>query len=189
MRVVVFVVFGFCRRWQFVKKLEMEDPLIVILGIGGDYHNHDKSQNLVRIGTDCKRCIKVFNGGYNYSIFYQNETNKNVYKRKKIDLETAQISTHVKTEWEEAEILKFFGDPRDVYGVVNNNHDGLIVFISSHGESGGVILDYDSDGEEVSLMEIYWIFTRDECPYLKDKPKNSLNLLMLVVGDCYVKQN
>ena len=59
--------------------------------------------------------------------------------------------------------------------------------MSSHGDDEGVILD--SDSEDVSLMEIYWIFTRDECPYLKDKPKNSLNLLMLVVGDCYVKQN
>ena len=139
----------------------MEDPLIVILGIG-DYH--DKSQNLLGIETDYKRCIKVFNGAYNYSIFYQNDENKNVYKSEKIG--TGQIS-HVKIEWKEAEILKFFQDARDV--VVNNNHDGLNIIISSHGESGGVILD--SDSEEVSLMQIYWTFTGDECAYLKDKPK------------------
>ena len=142
----------------------MEDPLIVILGIG-DYH--DKSENLVGIGTDYKRCINVFNGAYNYSVFYQNYKNKNVYKREKIDLNTAQISRRVKIEWKEVEILKFFEDARDV--VVNNNHDGLIIIISSHGDDEGVILD--SDNEEVSLMEIYWMFTRDECPYLKDKPK------------------
>ena len=142
----------------------MEDPLIVILGIG-DYH--DKSQNLLGIRTDYKRCIKVFNGVYNYSVFYQDYKNKNVYKREKIDLETGKIGRRVKIEWKEAEILKFFGDARDV--VAKYNHDGLIIIISSHGESGGVIRD--SDSEEVSLMEIYWTFTRDECPYLKDKPK------------------
>ena len=136
----------------------------MILGIG-DYH--DESQNLVGIGADYKRCINVFNGVYNYSVFYQNDKNKNVYETEKIDLKTAEISRRVRIEWKETEILKFFEDARDE--VVNNNHDGLIIIISSHGDDEGVILD--SDNTEVDLLEIYETFTRDACPHLKDKPK------------------
>ena len=150
--------------WGSVRKMKICDPLVVILGIG-EYH--DISQNLIGIGTDYKRCVHAFNNRYNYSVFYQNRKSENVYSTTKMNLETAKLSRSVKIEWTYEEIIEFFENARNV--VVNNKHDSLIIIISYHGESDGVIID--SNHEEMSLMEIYYLFTRDECDYLKDKPK------------------
>ena len=150
--------------WRSVTKMKICDPLVVILGIG-EYH--DESQNLIGIGTDYKRCVHAFNNRYNYSVFYQNRKNEKIYSTTKMNLETAKLSRSVKIEWTYEEIIEFFQNARNI--VVNNKHDSLIIIISSHGESDGVIID--SNHDEMPLREIYHLFTRGECDYLKAKPK------------------
>ena len=132
-----------------------------------NWDHHDAAENLPGIGGDYKNCVDVFNNVYNYSVFYQNNKNKSVYATRKIDLKTAKLSRCVKIEWNETEIIAFFKNARDI--LVNNKHDALITIISSHGDSEGVIID--SEDEEVGLIQIFYLFTRDECPYLQDKPK------------------
>ena len=148
-----------------IKKYILENGLVVIVGIG---QYHDKLQDLDGIAHDYKKTIATFNNKYNYAIFYQNRNNQNKYINNKfIDTATQHFSNKVKIEWGEKEILQFFKDARKL--VVDNKHDGLIVIISSHGGSESVI--YDSKWQEVELFEIFSIFHRDECPYLKNKPK------------------
>ena len=48
-------------------------------------------------------------------------------------------------------------------------YDGLIYFVSSHGDSDNVI--NDSTGEEYSLTFIFDKFDNENCPYLRHKPK------------------
>ena len=91
-------------------KFDVKDPLVVILGLG-EYH--DATQNLIGIPADYKRCISVFNGVYNYCVFYQNKKNEIVYSREKIDLDTAKISRRVKIEWKEDEIFEYFENARN----------------------------------------------------------------------------
>ena len=150
--------------WRTVTKFEVKDPLVIIMGIG-EYH--DKLQNLPGIGADYKNCVLAFNSVYNYSVFYKNHKNKNVYAKDKIDLSTAKLSRKVKIEWVYDEIIQFFKNARDI--IVKNQHDALITIISSHGDMEGVIVD--SNHEEVSLIEIFSLFNRNQCVYLQDKPK------------------
>ena len=72
-----------------------------------------------------------------------------------------------KLEWHEDEIYDFIENVKKT--VVENKHDSLMLFISSHGDSDGVILD--SSCEEVSLTSIFAQFFGNKCPYLLDKPK------------------
>ena len=53
--------------------------------------------------------------------------------------------------------------------IIENNHDSILLIISSHGDSDGVILD--TDCEELSLLIIFATFFGRECPYLLDKLK------------------
>ena len=150
--------------WGTVVKFEIKDPLVVMMCIG-EYH--DKSQNLIGVGADYKNTVLAFNSTYNYSVFYMNNKNENMYVTEKIDIKTAKLSRRVKIEWTEKEIVSFFKNARDI--IVENKHDGLITVISSHGEGQGVILD--SNYEEVSLIEIFSTFSSFYCQYLEDKPK------------------
>ena len=151
--------------WDSIKYYTIKDPLVVMVGIG-DYHGD--LQNLIGMSKDYKNMIYTFNNKYNYSFYYQTDENKIMYTKNSIvDLQTESISTTIKLEWNEDEILDFFESARNV--IVKNNHDSLIGIISSHGDSEGVILD--SDMEEVSLLDIFANFMQDQCPYLQDKPK------------------
>ena len=141
------------------------NPLVVMVGIG-EYH--DSLQNLIGMTKDYKNMIYTFNNKYGYAFYYQTKDNKMIYtKNSIIDLKSAHISEIIKIEWSEEEIMDFIDCARDV--VVSNKHDSVILIISSHGESNGVI--FDSEFEEVQLFAIFYKFMRNECPYLQDKAK------------------
>ena len=141
------------------------------MGIG-DYNG---SQDLKGVGMDYKNSIHAFNKKYKYSVFYRNKKNENVYsqqeiknfKKSRVKLHWSEKDSSNDDDDDDHEILDFFRDARNI--IVQNKHDSLIAIISSHGDVDGVILD--SNGEELPLMYIYHIFSRDECDYLKDKPK------------------
>ena len=160
-----FKVSSAIESWQSIKCYTICNPLVVMVGIG-EYH--DELQNLIGVIQDYKNMIYTFNNMYNYSFYYQTKDNKMVYTGNTIvNLKNVHISDIIKIDWGADEILDFFESARDM--IVSKKHDSLIVIISSHGDSDGIILD--SEFEEVQLYQIFYKFMRNECPYLQDKAK------------------
>ena len=148
-----------------LKCYRINDPLVIMVGIG-DYD--DTLQNLIGITKDYKNIFYTFNNQYNYSLFYQTKDNQQIYtKHRFIDLKNEHLSEKIKIKWVEDEIIDFFKKARDI--IIENKHDSLIAVISSHGDTDGVI--YDSNFDEVQLIEIFSIFMKNDCPHLQDKPK------------------
>ena len=75
----------------------------------------------------------------------------------------------------------YANDPLDLRGtlqgmstVAPNNGDGLRLQWFQHCKIAAInfiVNQFDSEEEEISFVQIYHIFTRDQCEYLKDKPK------------------
>ena len=134
-------------------RYKIEDPLIVMLGIGEYDHEH----NLIGMANDYFSVIYTFHKEFEYSIFYQNKKNQNEYHASKTDLDYNKASEalarnkesrqgkkymeqlfknvdeSVKTRWKYDEIVSFFEESRKM--LISNNHDALIFVISSHGDS------------------------------------------------------
>ena len=60
-------------------------------------------------------------------------------------------------------------DNEKVCESINVKYDGLMYFISCHGDSGGII--YDSQCDELPLVTIFDQFNNQNCIYLRNKPK------------------
>ena len=152
-----------CSEWTQTESYQISKSLVAILGIG----DYDGMANLDGIIKDYKNIIHTFYEKFNYSIIFKDSQNKLHYcnRSQNKKLKTKQF----KIRWSEDEIDDFIQNIVETVTNENNNHDSMIFFISSHGESNGVILD--SDCEEVQLLRIFYPFFGQQCPELIDKPK------------------
>ena len=167
----------FSRVSALSKPYIIKNALIVILGIGEYCGNMN---NLPGVSKDYKNIINVFTKTWNYKVFYwvdkdskdddddaddanstgsNNNSNINynytpIYTN---DTEMIENNLNFKLQWNGDEIDDFLEESRTK--LVQNRHDGLIFIITSHGDSGRVIID--SDGENYELDALYSMFTPD----------------------------
>ena len=149
-------------------------PFIAFLGISE--YEKDVNSSLYCVPTDFENIVKSLNYKRGYDIgYYSNDG-----KLKVIEGRVKSISRHVKQlklKWDESDIFSF---NEMVYEHISKNcnhykknatngYDGLMYFISCHGESGGVIID--SKGEEIPLITIFDTFNNLNCKSLCNKPK------------------
>ena len=80
-----------------------------------------------------------------------------------------QFGYNYKIEWTIDEIDDFIEQVLNTINDKENNFNGLIFIVSSHGEMDGVILD--SECEEYQLAGLYAKFNNAACPKLVGKPK------------------
>ena len=173
--------------WNPENKYIISNCLIAILGIGKYNGMHD----LIGVSTDYKNLLYTFYQQMKYSACFMDNKNSFQYfnrsiskskskskSKRKSSKDKSQLkpgdnnlkpimSQAFKLEWSDDEIDDFIKNVKKT--AVENKHDSLMVFISSHGDTDGVILD--SSCGEVELTEIFSPFFGDECIYLLDKPK------------------
>ena len=73
-----------------------------------------------------------------------------------------------KLEWTYQEVFEFNDTLYQIANSKRNNYDGLIYFISCHGDTGVI---YDSSGTKVPLITIFNKFCNHKCFQLRNKPK------------------
>ena len=129
--------------------LTVDDPLIVILGIGT--YNGLLDLDGINITKDYVNIKTTFGLKWKYKIFYQLSDNSNVYSK---DAKELKEKDNYKLHWTIDEIAVFIETAR--HYVVTNKHNGLIFAISGHGDTGKVI--YDSDCEECQLDNVFSMF-------------------------------
>ena len=165
----------------------MKNPLVVVLGIGE--YDGNTFHNLIGVARDYFNIKYVFNHIRGYSIVYQTSRNRIRYINQATRCETDVIDIF-KLRWTEEEIEEFndyiadnilcnnpHSDSDDSKSnsdklnedTINEKHDGLIYFISCHGNREYVI--YDSEGEEFNLSFLFDQFDNENCPYLRKMPK------------------
>ena len=138
--------------WHVQQRRDVSNPLIVVIGIG----EYDDEPNLIGVETDYIRIKYVFHEVLGYAIIYQNTQNKTIYckNRNEIYINNAKESigeisnddNSFKLHWDseidpENDDVDFM-DPgehgdfllkiRQVF--LENNHDCLIIIVSSHGD-------------------------------------------------------
>ena len=142
-------------------------PLIAMLGIS----EYDDFANLECVVNDYKNVEYAFHGVRGYSYVYFNKKNKIIHKKQcksNTDYNVAS-GDNIKLRWTDNEIFDFNDKICQILNSSKNNYDGLIYFISSHGDSGGII--YDSNGDKVPLITIFEKFNNQNCIKLRNKPK------------------
>ena len=153
----------------------IKNPLVVMLGIG----KYDCREDLIGVKMDYKNIIALFNHYFNYSIYYQTSDNINKYYNSKPNNNTKQnLLDNYKLHWTYDEIIEFMND---VHTFLNKNleenstqnngirHDALIWVISSHGDSGNVLIE--SEGEEFQLLRLFNKFDGKSIPLFQNNPK------------------
>ena len=126
--------------------ISMNDPLIVIMGIG----EYDGMPNLDGISKDYENIIDTFVNHWKYKIFYQLNDSTFVYTNNENELKR-----NYKLKWDGDEIDAFIEESRK--HLVKNKHNGLIFAISSHGDRGKVL--YDSECEIYELDAIFSMYS------------------------------
>ena len=129
-------------------ELSVVDPLVVILGIG----EYDDLPNLEGVTDDYQDVIDAFVDKWKYKVFYQLKNDICVYSNNKQEVE---LKNDYKLKWNCDEIDVFVEKARQQ--LVNNKHDGLLFAISSHGDTGKIIVD--SNGEEYELESLFSMFS------------------------------
>ena len=144
-------------------------------------------QDLDGITKDYKNLIHVFYKHFGYTVaFYDNENklqycNKNpantvsIFKKqtdsgegKNIRIRQKKLNTSkFKLKWTDDDVYDFIDEI--IHIISFGKHDSLLFFISSHGDSDGVILSSDCD--EISLLSIFAQFFGDKCAIMLNKPK------------------
>ena len=131
-----------------------DDPLIVMIGIG----EYDTGlDNLPGVTKDYENIIDTFVKIWNYKLLIQLSDNAIIYSNNinSIKTETSNGNKTFKLRWTSNDIDLFIEQARK--HVVSNYHNGLIFAISSHGESGKVIID--SELNSYSLHSIFHMFS------------------------------
>ena len=131
--------------------ITMDDPLIVIMGIG----KYKGLSDLAGVIKDYENLLTTFVKEWKYKIFYQLENNNIVYTNNINQLAQNDEYSKYKLEWNGDEIELFVEQARK--HVVKNKHNGLIFAISSHGDTGKVL--YDSECEKYELDCIFSMFS------------------------------
>ena len=149
---------------------EMWNPLIVAFGIC-DYDNN-VLPNLECVPNDYKNVQHAFHVERSYDFVYFGADNNIIHKRNSNN-DNYNIAidnkNHFKLKWKEEEIFQFNDKIYEILNNTNYNYDGLVYFISCHGDTGGII--YDSHGSKVPLITIFEKFCNHKCIQLQNKPK------------------
>ena len=142
-------------------------------------------QDLDGIIQDYKNLVLVFYKHFGYSIAFHDNENKLHYCNKKaqnnnnnnsnnsnnnskVDIKQTKLSTSkFQLKWTEDDVCDFVDEITEI--ISTGEHDSLLFFISSHGDSDGVILSSDCD--EISLFSIFAQFFGDKCGVMLDRPK------------------
>ena len=157
----------------------MDDPLIVMLGIG----EYNDLPNLAGIVIDYQNIVNTFVGKWKYKIFCQlnDDNNTVIYTNDKQEIDTLTTTNKnisYKLKWTMDEIELFIEQARKC--IVKNKHNGLMFAISSHGDTGKVL--YDSNCEEFDLDSIFSMFSPQASMLLesyKETPQESLQLFTI----------
>ena len=136
-----------------------------MIGIG----KYSGMDDLIGVSKDYDNIFHTFYKQFGYSIILKDEDNNLLYCNKNNDKISKLTKRNYKLHWKYDEIEDFVDGVARVASDSTNEHDGLLFFISSHGESDSVILD--SECEEISLIQIFYPFFGEKSPYLLDKPK------------------
>ena len=136
--------------------ITMDDPLIVMLGIG----EYDGLPNLAGVVKDYGNILKTFINKWMYKVFYRLNNNRDIYTNNVFEFKR---NSNYKLKWTIEEIEDFVEQARKY--IVKNKHNGLIFAISSHGNTGKVL--YVSDLDEVEL---------DECVFSMFTPETRIEL-------------
>ena len=127
---------------------KMDDPLVVIMGVG-EYESN-AYPSLAGVEKDYENIINTFVNYWQYKVFYQLSNNEYIYSNDKNELEN-----NYKLRWNLDEIELFVEQARKC--VVSNQHSGLLFAISSHGDTGKVM--YDSNGDKYELNFLFSMFS------------------------------
>ena len=150
----------------------MTNPLIAMIGIS-EYDNGIFG-NLECVINDYKNVQHAFYVVRGYSIVYFNEKNqlrhRRCLKNTKMKMNRNVFSRNdLKLRWTDDEVLNY---NKQVHKILENkkySYDGLIYFVSCHGDRDSVI--YDSTGNKIPLIVIFDKFNNQNCIQLRNKPK------------------
>ena len=154
---------------KITTSFKMANPLIAMIGIS-DYDN-DVFPNLECVVNDYKNVQHAFYVVRGYSFVFFNKQNQLIHKKclNSKNKNGKVISRNdLKLRWTDNEILNY-NDQVHLILSSKYNYDGLIYFISCHGDTGGVI--YDSSGNKLPLIIIFDKFNNQRCIQLRNKPK------------------
>ena len=162
----------------------MSNPLIAMIGILE--YDSGVFPNLECVINDYKNVQHAFYVTRGFNIAYFN--NKNTMVRKTVNKPTNSVTINnksgksnninsrrvssrhdLKLRWNEKEIFDYNDK---IYQILENSkykYDGLIYFISCHGDIDSII--YDSNGNKVPLISIFDTFNNQNCLKLRNKPK------------------
>ena len=126
----------------------VNDGLVVIIGIS----EYEGLPNLPGVIKDYENVINTFVKVWKYKILYKLDDNTLVYSN---DINHVTNKSNYKSKWCIDEIELFVEEARKC--VVTNKHNGLLLVISSHGDTGKII--YDSKGEICELDYIFSMFS------------------------------
>ena len=143
---------------SLVAATTMDDPLIVIMGIA----KFDELPNLDGVSKEYKIVIDTFVNCWKYKVFYQLNDNTCIYTNN-----TDEIKRNYKLRWDCDDIDLFAEKSRNC--VIENKHNGLMFFISSHGDGSNVL--YDSECEEYLVDYILALYSPQESNSLVSIPK------------------
>ena len=151
----------------------MKKPLIAMIGIS----QYDKGvfEDLECVVNDYKNVQHAFYVKRGYSFVYCDKNNRVIHKKglkiNKIKNATRTVSSrnNTKLRWTDNEVLDYNDQIHSILENKKYNYDGLIYFISSHGDRDGVI--YDSKGDKIPLIVIFDKFSNQHCIQLRNKPK------------------
>ena len=154
------------------ESLHVRNPLIAMIGISE--YVKGVFPNLECVINDYKNVEFAFHVTRGYSMIHFDKNNQIVHKKQNYndnDDSKSNVSSRdtFKLRWNEEEIFDFNNKISDIIKSRKNNYDGLIYFISCHGDTGGVI--YDSKGEKIPLITIFDKFNNQNCIKLRNKPK------------------
>ena len=151
-------------------------PLVVMIGIGKFVTIAD----LVGVSRDYSNVLFSLNYTRGYHCVYYTPKNELKWINKRIGHNKDLSSKNFKTKWSKNEIIQFIKDVKNL--LINYEkdddkyYDGLLFFVSTHGDIDNIILT--SDEEELNLNEyIIEPFDNSNCQQLVCKPK-------LFICDC-----
>ena len=174
----------------------MCNPLVTMIIIGDYSDSSLKFPSIQSSHKDYRNIISSLNGSRGYSIAIPTSTT--TVKNNKFNADPINDTTnvtHIKTgerispadvkllnvkcKWTVEEICNFnqtirekyidIKDQKKICNNLRNGYDGLIYFISCHGDGDGII--YDSCGESLALSMIYHDFNNQTCRQLRQRPK------------------
>ena len=156
----------------------MSNPLIAMIGISE--YDSDVNLSLDCVINDYKNVQHAFYVVRGCCMAYFNSKNTLVHKI--VEKQTSNINSknntnsrnvsnrhNLKLRWNEKEIFDYNNKIHEILENKQYNYDGLIYFISCHGDRGSVI--YDSNGNKVPLIAIFDKFNNQNCLQLRNKPK------------------